>query len=64
MFVADRRQEVLDHIILPIANLAITLYFLCLIVIIIDIKACVVSEISEGHFIETFTEHEIGGTFL
>ena len=64
MFAVDGRQEVLDHIILPIADLAITLYFLCLVVVIIDIEACVVCEVSEGHFIETFAEHEIGGALL
>ena len=57
---ADGRQEVLNHIVLPVANLPVTLDFLRLVVVIVDVEPRVVREVSESHLIEALKEHVVG----
>ena len=52
--VADRREEVLDNVVLPVTYLPVSFYFLFLVVAILDIQSSIVGEIPESHLIETF----------
>jgi hypothetical protein len=62
---ADGRQEVLDDVILPVADLPVALDFALLLVIaIVDVQPGVVGEVAEGHLVETFQEHVIGGRLV
>ena len=56
---ADGRQEVLIHIVFPIAELPVTFEFLRLIVVIVDVEPCVVREVSESHLIKALKEHVV-----
>ena len=58
-FITDWRQEVLDYVIFPVADLTVTFHFLFLIVAIFDIQPCVVCKITECHFIEPLKEHMV-----
>ena len=49
----------MDDVVLPVGNLAVTLDFLSLIVVIIDVQSCVVGKVPEGHFIEALKEHVV-----
>ena len=65
MLRADGRQEVLDDVILPVADLPVALDFAFLLVIaIIDVQPGVVGEFAESHLVETFQEHVIGGRLV
>ena len=57
---ADGRQEVLNHVVLPVADLPVTLDFLRLVVVIVDVEPRVVREVSESHLIEALKEHVVG----
>ena len=53
-------QEVLNNIVLPVANLTVTLDLLRLIIIIVYIEPSVVREVSKSHLIEALEEHMVG----
>ena len=57
---ADGRQEVLNHVVLPVADLPVTLNFLRLVVVIVDVEPSVVREVSESHLIKALKEHVVG----
>ena len=59
LLIAYWRQEVLNNIILPVADLAITFDLLCLIVAIVNIKPSIMGEVSEGNLVEPFEEHMV-----
>ena len=54
------RQEVLNHVIFPVADLPVTFDFLRLVVVIVDVEPRVVREVSESHLIKALEEHVIG----
>ena len=57
---ADGWQEVLNNIVLPVANLTVTLDLLRLIIIIVYIEPGVVREVSKSHLIKALKEHMVG----
>ena len=50
------RQEVVDHVILPVAHLSIAFNFGFCVLDVVDIKPCIILEVSESHFIEFLCE--------
>ena len=55
-FGADRWQEVLDDIVLPVTDLAVSLHLMCIVVVIVNVKPCIMREVTEGNFVEAFEE--------
>lgn len=56
LFVIDRREEVLDDVVLPVAQHAVTLDLLVFEVNVFYVHACVVREVPESHFLEFLSE--------
>ena len=48
----NRREEVLNDIVLPVVDLAISLHLRLCVLNVVDVEPCVISEISEGHLIK------------
>ena len=57
----NRWEEVLNNIILPVINLAVSLHLRLRVLYVVDIEPCVVSEVSEGHLIELLCEQHCAG---
>lgn len=57
-----RWEKVLYNIVFPVTDLSIALDFaLLLVIVIVDVQAGVVSEVSESDFVEAFEEHMVCG---
>ena len=52
-----RRQEILYHIVLPVADLTLAFDFLLQIVAVVYVETCVVVEVSELDLIDALHEH-------
>ena len=52
-FGRDGWQEILDHVVFPVGNLAVSFYLVGVVVVVVDVESRVVSEISESDSVET-----------
>ena len=54
LFVVDRRQEVLNDVVLPVVNLAVPNLFLSIVITVLDVESCVVLVVAEADLVELF----------
>lgn len=52
----NRRQVVLNHVLLPVVNCSVPFGFLRFVVLVVDVHARVVFEVSERHLVEPLSE--------
>ena len=57
--VTDGWKEVLDDVVLPVADLAVALDFLLSVVAVVDVEAGVVLEITESDLVEALHQHNV-----